>query len=281
MKNLLTYSILFFLVFCSNKGQAQRTLNFPKVVEYVEKMPSPDSLWIFIMAGQSNMAGRGLVEPQDTIANKRILAIDSLGHWMYAKEPLNFNEPTMKGLDSGLSFANELLGAIPSGISIGLIPSAVGNTSIEQWLGDSISRKVPLLTNFKSKVEQSKKYGEIKGVLWHQGEANAKTELIPYYAENLRKLTKMFRDITGNDALPILMGQLGAYAEPMEWQHKWDAINNIIDEVAETDKNTYVVYTQDLKSNSDKIHFNSESQRKLGKRYADTYLEEVMAIAKK
>tara|TARA_R110002049_G_scaffold299104_1_gene489180 strand:+ start:4090 stop:4899 length:810 start_codon:yes stop_codon:yes gene_type:complete len=267
--------------FFANEAHAQRTKNFPKKSEYVEKMPHKDSLWVFIMAGQSNMAGRGLVQPQDTIPNKRIVTIDSLGKWMYAKEPLNFNEPTMKGLDCGLSFANEMLRAIPNGISIGLIPCAVGNTPIEQWLGDSICRHVPLLTNFKSKVAQSKKYGEIKGILWHQGEANAKTERIPFYAENLRKLTKTFRDITGNDALPILIGQLGSYAEPMEWQHKWDSINNIIRDVAETDINTYVIYTQDLESKSDKIHFDSKSQRTLGKRYADTYLEEVTAMAKK
>ncbi|MEQ8808135.1 MAG: sialate O-acetylesterase, partial [Imperialibacter sp.] len=29
--------------------------------------------WVFVMAGQSNMAGRGIVEPQDTVTNPRIL----------------------------------------------------------------------------------------------------------------------------------------------------------------------------------------------------------------
>ncbi len=273
MKTFLTYLILLFLVFCSNHAQAQRTSNFPRVVEYVDKMPHPDSLWIFIMAGQSNMAGRGLVEPLDTIANKRILTIDKFDKWIYAKEPLHFYEPTMAGLDCGLSFAHRVLDSVPKGISIAVIPCAIGGSSIEQWIGNETFRGIELLSNFKTKVHQVQEYGAIKSILWHQGEANTKSELIPSYAENLENLTILFRDIVKNDALPILIGQLGSYAEPKEWQQKWDAINNIIDEVVETDINTYVVYTQDLKSKNDKIHFDSESQRTLGKRYADTYLE--------
>lgn len=280
MNNRLTYLILFTVAFCSINVQGQRTLNFPKSVEYVENMPHPDSLWIFMMVGQSNMAGRGFVQPQDTIPNKRILTVDSLGKWTYAKEPLNFNEPKMRGLDCGLSFANKLLKNIPNTISIALIPCAVGNTSIEQWLGDSIYRNVKLLTNFESKVMHSQKHGKIKGLLWHQGEANAKDSLITIYKLNLQALMEKFRNITGNDVLPILIGQLGTYAEPKKWQNQWDAINKIINELSELDNNIYVVKTQDLTSKSDNIHFDSESQRQLGIRYAEMYLQNAMAATK-
>lgn len=70
-------------------NQAWR-VNFPKKIDYVDKFPNPDSLYIFIMAGQSNMAGRGFVEPKDTIPHKRILSIDKSMNWIYAKEPLHF-----------------------------------------------------------------------------------------------------------------------------------------------------------------------------------------------
>ncbi len=277
MKIAQIYLTLFFLVFFFTEGQAQglRKANFPKNVEYVKKMPDPKNVWIFFMTGQSNMAGRGLVEPQDTLSNKRILTIDSLGNWIYAKEPLHFYEPTMTGLDCGLSFGKELLTVIPKDVTIAIIPCAVGNTSIEQWLGDEETRGIKLFSNFKNKVNQYQKYGTIKGILWHQGEANAKTELIPQYKDNLQQLLKNFRVTVKNDKLPIFIGQLGSYSRPFEWHLKWDSINTIINDVAESDPNTYVIYTQDLKTKGDYIHFDSESQRTMGKRFADKYLQSI------
>ena len=57
------------------------------------------------MAGQSNMAGRGFVEPIDTLINTRILTINRQNKLIYAKEPLHFYEPHKKGLDLGMSFS--------------------------------------------------------------------------------------------------------------------------------------------------------------------------------
>src|SRR5688572_20543018 len=49
-----------------------------------------DSLLVYIMAGQSNMAGRGVIEEQDRVANPRIFTIDSSGNLVIAQEPLHF-----------------------------------------------------------------------------------------------------------------------------------------------------------------------------------------------
>ena len=86
-KNGLT--ILLILLVFPLKGQQKdlRTEYFPKQKEYVDRMPPKENLWIFLMAGQSNIAGRGKVEPPDTIPDHRILTVDSTGKWMYAKEP--------------------------------------------------------------------------------------------------------------------------------------------------------------------------------------------------
>ncbi len=256
-----------------NQNRKERVANFPKKTAYVMEMPKKSNLWIFLMAGQSNMAGRGFVEPQDTIPNKRVLTIDKLGNWVYAKEPLHFYEPTMKGLDCGVSFANSLLGSIPQEVSVAIVPCAVGGSSIEQWLADSTFRGVKLLSNFKEKVAESQKYGIVKGVLWHQGESNAKPGLTSSYAKKLEELTTLFRQIVKTNNLPILIGQLGSYAQPNEKQILWDEINNSIYIVSENNKNTFLICTSDLKHKGDNLHFNSESQRILGERYALKYLE--------
>lgn len=273
MKNWICYFSLLFIVCSCKKEQDQRKTNFPKTVDHVEEMPQRDNLWLFVMAGQSNMAGRGFVEPQDTISNKRILTIDASGQWVYAKEPLHYYEPKLTGLDCGLSFARTLLDSIPAGISVGMIPCAVGGSSIEQWLGDENFRGVQLLSNFKTQVAQAQKSGIVKGILWHQGESNAKPELIPEYGSKLKQLTDTFRSIAKNDSLPIFIGQLGSYASPIEKAKRWSSINSTISDFAKTTMHTFVINTQDLVHKEDTVHFDSESQRLMGKRFAFKYLE--------
>jgi hypothetical protein len=251
-------------------------INFPQTKNYVDKLPNPDSLYVFIMAGQSNMAGRGFVEPQDTLSNKRILTIDKSMKWIYAKEPLHFYEPSLTGLDCGMSFAKKLLDSIPEGVSIAIIPCAVGGSSIEQWINNETYRGVTLLDNFKEKVDFAKDYGKIKGIIWHQGESNAKSELIPKYSQRLDSLFNSFRIFVENDTLPIIIGELGSYTEPIEKQMKWNSINTIIHNIALTDKNLSIVETGDLNHKGDKVHFDSESQRILGERFAIKYIELTM-----
>ena len=83
-----------------------RTLYFPKQTEYVDTFPAKENVWIFIMAGQSNMAGRGFVEPGDTLPDPRIITLDKSNNWVYAKEPLHYYTPELSGLDCGMSFAS-------------------------------------------------------------------------------------------------------------------------------------------------------------------------------
>jgi hypothetical protein len=257
----------------SYKVNKEWRVNFPQTISYVDKLPNPDSLYIFIMAGQSNMAGRGFVEPQDTLSYKRILTIDKSMKWIYAKEPLHFYEPSITGLDCGMSFAKKLLDSISEGISIAVIPCAVGGSSIEQWINNEPFRGVTLLDNFKDKVGFAKDYGIIKGIIWHQGESNAKSELIPKYSQRLDSLINTFRFLVKNDTLPIILGELGSYSKPTEKQMRWDSINTMIQNIAWKDKNIDLVETGDLKHKGDNVHFDSESQRILGERYAKKYLE--------
>ncbi|MDO5970735.1 sialate O-acetylesterase [Flavivirga aquimarina] len=248
----------------------ERTINFPQVIEFPKRIPKKKDVWVFMMAGQSNMAGRGFVEPQDTIPSERILTINKENDIILAKEPLHFYEPKMGGLDSGLSFAKSLLKDIPKNVSILLIPTAVGGSSINKWVNDSVHRDVKLLSNFKEKVVLAKKYGTVKGILWHQGESDANKKKIPKYNKNLAILFKTFRKSVGNKTLPILMGELGSYSKKKE---SWIAINNAINKYASKDRYISVVKTSDLKDKGDKLHFNSEGQRMMGKRFAEAYIE--------
>lgn len=225
---------------------------------------------MFLLAGQSNMAGRGWVMPQDTIPDKRILTINSSGQLILAKEPLHFYEPSLTGLDCGLSFGKTMIPKIPDSISVLLIPAAVGGSSISQWLGDSLYRNVKLLSNFREKVETAQQYGMIKGILWHQGESDADPKNIPYYRQRLSLLFAKFRQATGHDSLPVLLGELASF--PKNQQNR-ALINQAIREYATEDRNTAVIATGDLDHKGDSLHFNSEGQRTMGRRFAEAYLQ--------
>src|SRR5688572_25926802 len=177
--------LLFLLSMIMAQGQDERTVNFPKQLVRVERLPPAEKVWIFIMAGQSNMAGRGVVEPQDTVPNNRVLTINKKNEIIIAKEPLHFYEPKLTGLDCGLAFANRLLRDIDKSIFILMVPAAVGGSSTYQWLGDSTHRNVKLMTNFRDRVDAVKKLGTIKGILWHQGESDTDSISIHGYKQRL------------------------------------------------------------------------------------------------
>ncbi len=270
-KNILCVLFIFSL-FSWNNIQDNRTKYFPVSVEPVESNPAKENVWVFLLAGQSNMAGRGFVEPQDTLPNKRIVTIDAAGRLIYAKEPLHFYEPTRNGLDCGCSFANTLLKHIPDNITILLLPTAIGGSSISQWLGDSSYRGVKLLTNFCDKVAIGKKYGQIKAVLWHQGESDANKTAIPLYKDRLAELFTVFRSTIQNNQLPVFVGELGSYSNNNQ---NWQLINQAIHNNSLQDANVSVINTHDFIHKGDTVHFNSEGQRLLGERFAEAYISKI------
>jgi len=248
----------------------ERTAFFPKQVDVLHAVPDKQNVWVFIMAGQSNMAGRAMVEPQDTVEDKRILTVNKEGQLIVAKEPLHFYEPNLTGLDCGVSFAKKLLKNIPGNISIVLIPTAVGGSSISQWLGDSVFRSVQLFSNFTTKVNTAKQFGTIKGILWHQGESDANEKNSGKYEERLGTLINKFRSVVADNNLPVLIGELGSFSKNKE---QFSLINNTIHQYALQNANTSVISTVDLQHKGDSLHFNSKAQRIMGKRFAEAYLK--------
>jgi len=266
---LLVLIVLRPLFVPAQNDQELRMKNFPKTEVKADRLPKKKNLWVFILAGQSNMAGRGFVEPQDTVPSDRIFTLNKDGSLIIAKEPLHFYEPSLTGLDCGLSFGKELIQHIPDNVSLLIIPSAIGGSSISQWLGDSTFRNVKLFSNFSEKATIGRKYGTIKGVLWHQGESDANPSDIPFYANRLENLISIFRKATSHKKLPVMIGELGSYSLNNE---NWEKINSQIRLAVSRDHHASLIRTADLNEKGDKIHFNSQGQRILGQRFANEYI---------
>ncbi|MBL7740820.1 MAG: sialate O-acetylesterase [Chitinophagaceae bacterium] len=242
--------------------------HFPAFIEKVKDLPAKENFYLFIMAGQSNMAGRGFVQPQDTLSSVQVFTLDKNNEWVYAKEPLHYYEPTRTGLDCGLSFGKKLASLYGKKISIGLIPCAVGGSSIEQWLGDSTYRGVTLYSNLLTKARIATTHGTIKGVLWHQGETNATTKNYKNYKEKLTTFFTKLRNDLGDPALPVYAGELSSFLSRKNNPFA-DSVNNDLHSLAASITNLYIIPAGDLTPNADSIHFDSRSQRIMGNRFAE------------
>lgn len=269
-KGLVFFISALIAISCNDTVNDDRTINFPKSEIVVTSIPKKENVSVYILAGQSNMAGRGFVEAKDTIPYEKLLSINKKGELILAKEPLHFYEPTLTGLDCGVSFGQAMLEENDSDIIL-LLPTAVGGSAIQQWIDNSEYRDVSLLSNFKEKVSLGKKYGTIKGILWHQGESDSSDEEnIKAYPKQLSLLFKEFRSIVGNDELPIILGELGSYSKN---NTAWQQINDAIRKRAIQDPNASYITTQDLRHKGDSVHFDSNGQREMGKRYALKLIE--------
>ncbi len=267
--------IIFMAVFAAASqvaAQDGRTLFFPRTTDYIEHMPSADKVWLFVLAGQSNMAGRGLVEPSDTLPHPRIFTMTPDKRWALAKEPLQLYQPALTGLGPGLAFARVLLKELDEDIYIGLIPCAVGGSSTTDWLSDSIYNGVRLKSNLADKLTWAMEYGIVKGIIWHQGESDATAGKLPVYRENTEILFEYFRSLAGDPELPIIAGELGIFPGVEKNRLEYLKINDILSAISAEDPNTMLVHSFGTMPRDDNVHFDGPSQRAMGRRYALAWL---------
>jgi hypothetical protein len=274
MRSLIRIFICIAVFAAASRVMAQegRTISFPRTTEYVDQMPSADKVWLFVLAGQSNMAGRGLVEPADTLPHPRILTLTPDKRWAMAKEPLQLYQPALTGLGPGLAFARALIKELDEDIYIGLIPCAVGGSSTADWLSDSICNGVRLKSNLADRLSWAMDYGTVKGIIWHQGESDATAAKLPYYKENTMALFKFFRDVAGDPELPIVAGELGLFPGVEKNRPEYLQINDILSAITAEDPDAMLVHSFGTTPREDKVHFDGPSQRVMGRRYALAWL---------
>lgn len=273
--------VFILALFVSQESLAQGIVStyFPKQTEIAKDLPAKKNIWVFLLAGQSNMAGRGLVEPQDTISNARILTINQQNEIVLAKEPLHYYEPTRTGLDCGLSFARTLLKSVPDDVSLLVVPTAIGGSSIQQWLGDSTWHDIKLLTNAKEKIDVARQVGKFKGILWHQGESNANTlSAIEHHSIRLTALADTLRTIIAEKHLPFLVGELATFSKNPDLFEK---LNQELVVFTKRDKWSALIKTGDLNHKGDYLHFDGPAQRMMGERFAQTYAAQFLSKVKR
>ncbi|KAG8377478.1 hypothetical protein BUALT_Bualt08G0037100 [Buddleja alternifolia] len=180
---------------------------------------------IIILAGQSNMAGRGGVinnttwdgiVPPECRPNPLILRLSAALTWQEAQEPLHRDIDFTKicGVGPGMAFSNSVLQRDLGIGVIGLVPCAIGGTNISEW------RRGGILYNQLVVRAQAALHGGggmIRAILWYQGESDAlDPEDAKLYKKRLKKFITHVRSDLRSPLLPFIQVALasgGAYVD--------------------------------------------------------------------
>ena len=233
-------------------------------------LPAKEKFHLFLLTGQSNMAGRGKVADEDRKVHPRVLMLTKDLKWVLAVDPLHFDK-SIAGVGLGKSFGIQIAEANPD-VTIGLVPCAVGGSPILAWEPDGYhpSTKTHPWDDMLPRAQAALKVGTLKGILWHQGESDSKEELAPKYEDRLHALIARFRKELDAPAVPFIAGAMGNWPERPwdEWKKMVDAAQMSLPEKV---NKTAFVGSEGLKHKGDEVHFDATSYRELGKRYADVF----------
>ncbi|MCX6267343.1 MAG: sialate O-acetylesterase [Bacteroidetes bacterium] len=226
-----------------------------------KQAPQTSGLDIYLLIGQSNMAGRAqiLAPDFDTLWGAFLFTGDSASPWEPAVNPLNKystirRELSIQQLSPGYYFAKSLMSG-DHGKRIGLVVNARGGTSIDLWgpgttyFNDAITR-----------TRQAMPFGSLKAILWHQGESDVKYNQ-KEYPEKITVLINALRNELQSPSLPFIAGEVA------EEKPKRAEFNVLLKETLARIPNTAVVRVTGL-TTYDSTHFDTRSMRLLGERYA-------------
>jgi photosystem II stability/assembly factor-like uncharacterized protein len=226
------------------------------------------NLHLYLLIGQSNMAGRGVVEAQDQTPHPRVLMFTKQNVWAPAVDPLHFDKP-IAGVSLGSTFGRVMADADPQ-VTIGLIPSAVGGTALERW-----QKGADLYERAVGRAKAAMRDGTLKGILWHQGESDSGNEKdARSYGERVARMVSDLRAELGAGDVPFVAGQLGEFALRDDRQPAFlGVVDAQIEALSRRIPRSAVVSARGLTHKGDRVHFDSPSLRELGRRYASALME--------
>jgi hypothetical protein len=224
-----------------------------------------EKLHIYLLIGQSNMAGRAAIPAEDKGPMEGCFMLDRENRWLPASNPLNrystiIGNTSNQRLNPGYMFAKTMRQSDPN-ISIGLICNARGATSIEKWMPGT-----PYYAQAIRRVKAAAPSGVFKGVLWHQGEGNyTDTE----YLVKLKKLIGQMREDIGDESIFFVAGGICESDKSPGGKLVNAQLARLPGEVAMTG----YASSEGLETFDGKWHFGPDEMKILGRRYAEVMIK--------
>ncbi|MBN1611596.1 MAG: hypothetical protein JW940_33485 [Polyangiaceae bacterium] len=224
---------------------------------------------IFMLMGQSNMAGVAKNEAGDRNTDERLKVLGGCnqpaGQWNVANPPLN-DCPGEKGwnpsdsVGPGMWFGKTLLERLPEGDTIGLVGTAESGESINTFIsGGSHHQMILNKINTAKKAENAR----FAGIIFHQGESDSGQSSWP---DKVVQLYNEVKQAFGVDYdVPFILGELpqggccGGH-------------NTLVHQAADKLPMGYWVSQEGTKV-LDQYHFDHASVVLMGQRYGETMIE--------
>jgi hypothetical protein len=228
------------------------------------KLPAKRKVHLYLLMGQSNMAGRGKVEAEDRTPNPRVMTFTTNNTWQVAVDPITWDKPTIAGVGPGVAFGKAMAESNPK-VPIGLVPCAVGGTPLSRW-----EKGGDLYSNAVYRAKLALKSGTLKGIVWHQGESDSKPGLAETYGDRLAQMIEDIRADLKSPRLPFVVGQLGEFIYTREANNLTEArlVNDTLAKIPDRVPHTACACSAGLTHKGDQVHFDTASQRELGRRFA-------------
>ena len=258
----------------------------------LQAAPNPN-FHIYIAYGQSNMAGAGPIQSgdQDPVDNfGRLAGIDcgarkggtgiklAKGEWSKAVPPMFHCQ---EGLSVADYFGKTMAKEMP-GVTIGIIPVAVGGASIklfdkaqwqsyvnssESWLANWAKDYDPQGNDYAAIISLAKKaqeVGVIKGFIFHQGETDGG---MGNWEQIVKKTYDDMRSDLGiSEELPFVAGE-------MVYNGACHGMSTRVNGLSSYFAKFGVAKSQGTGNQSDRLHFDHDGYVEMGKRYAAEMLK--------
>ena len=217
---------------------------------------------IYLLMGQSNMVGRG--EMTRWPPHPRVLSFNKAGKWIPAVDPLH-ETSSRDRVGPGVSFGRGMLHVVDQEVTVGLVPCAVGGSPLSRW-----EKGGDLYTATVRRAREATKLGVLRGILWMQGEKDAKDlALAKSYAKRLDAMVSDLRRDFEMPELPFVAALPCAELAGRGDRPGAELVSESLRELPRRVRHTATVDSTGLKSTGDQTHFSTESQRELGRRYAE------------
>ena len=231
-----------------------------------DPVPESDEYDIFLLIGQSNMAGRGtLLDGDEKPFHEKVFLLNPAGIPVPATNPLNeysdIRKAIAQGINPGFSFSKKI--ADKTGRKVLLVVNARGGSALYEW---KPSASAGYYGKSVARTKQAMKYGHVVAILWHQGESNSGNP--DGYLEGLKTIVDQLRADLKCPGAPFIAGEIA------QWHSNASKFNPVIQGIRSVISNSDYVSSQGctwLKDASDP-HFSRDGQILLGERYADKVL---------
>lgn len=278
MKRLLSLIVAVMMVLggCANPQMEPPKPHKP-TPNPSEQLPEQgeDEYDVFLLIGQSNMAGRGTMLPEDlTGPIEGVYLLDTEGKVVPATNPLNQYSTIRKDIkhqqiNPGVGFSKKVHAA--TGRKILLVVNARGGSNINEWVKGKVSSDVGLAFYDEAvrRTKQATAHGTLRGILWHQGESNSSNPT--GYMDKLKTLVSGLRSELNAPTVPFIAGEIAP------WHSNRDKFNPIIRTIATEIPNSDWVSSEgcDMLKDASDPHFGRNGQLLLGERYAEKILRMV------